>query len=280
MIKTNPSSDKSRFTDVYDEPVDRLLSPIKGYYEKPLVSLAEAIAPVLSFFNEIEDYIFVAMHNCQNPTEGLTQYESAAIHLYTMQFDSGPSLYQLLNESLRAENRGKLIPWFTFLKLFFTALYKLPSYNGIVWRGIRDVNLSSKYKADTKFVWWGVSSCTTHIEVLESEQFLGKHGQRTLFSIEYINGKSVAKHSYFKNSEKEIILMPGSYFEVIGQLNPVPELCIIQLKEITPPIAFVKSPLSKSTGRASNKMSPMTEGLRDFIFLIINFFLIVYPFIN
>jgi hypothetical protein len=40
--------------------------------------------------------------------------------------------------------------------------------------------------------------------------------------------------------------MPGSYFEVIGQLNPAPQLHIIQLKEISPPITLVKQPFNKS----------------------------------
>ncbi|CAF4619146.1 unnamed protein product, partial [Rotaria sp. Silwood2] len=229
MAKVIQSVDESRFTDVYNEPVDHLLSPIKGYQDMPPVPLAETIEPISGFFNEIEDNVFVALHNCQNPADGLTQDESASIHLYTMQFDGGPSLYLILNQSLRAKNREELKPWFSFLKLFLAALYKLPSKSGTVWRGVR-----------------GVSSCTTHIEVLESEQFLGKHGQRTLFSIECMNGKSVAAHSYFKHAEKEIILMPGSYFEVIGQLNPAPELHIIQLKEITPPITLVKPPFSNS----------------------------------
>ncbi|CAF4745777.1 unnamed protein product [Rotaria sp. Silwood1] len=237
---------ESRFTDLYNEPVDYLLSPIKGYQDKPLVSLPEAIEPVTEFFNEIEDNVFVALHNCQNPADGLAQQESASIHLYTMQFSGGPSLYLLLNRSLRAENREELKPWFSYLKLFLTALYKLSSQSGIVWRGIRDVDLSSKYKKGTKFAWWGVNSCTVDIEVLESHHFLGKHGKRTLFSIECINGKSVTKHSYFKNTEKEVILMPGSYFEVMGHLNPAPDLHIIQLKEMTPPIALIKPPFSKS----------------------------------
>ncbi|CAF5221272.1 unnamed protein product [Rotaria magnacalcarata] len=85
------------------------------------------------------------------------------------------------------------------------------------------------------------------MEALHSDQFLGKSGQRTLFSIECVNGKSVAKHSYFKNTEKEIILLPGSYFEVISQLNSADELHIIHLKELTPPIELVKPPFSKST---------------------------------
>jgi hypothetical protein len=246
MAKAIQNGDKSRFMDVHSEPVDQLLAPIKGYQDKPLVSLSKAIEPVAGYFNEIEDNVFVALHNCQNPAGGLTQDESASIHLYTMQFDGGPSLYTLLNESLRAESRGELLPWFSFLKLFLTALYKLPSQSGTIWRGIRGVDLSSKYKTGSKFAWWGVSSCTTDIEVLEEDRFLGKHGQRTLFSIECINGKLITAHSYFKNTEKEIILMPGSYFEVTGQLNPAPQLHIIHLKEITPPIALVKPPFSKS----------------------------------
>jgi hypothetical protein len=164
-----------------------------------------------------------------------------------MQFHGGSSLYLLLNQSLRAENRDELIPWFCFLKLFLTALHKLSSQTKTVWRGVRNVDSSSKYKTGTKFAWWGISSCTIDVQVLESNQFLGKTGQRTLFSIECINGKSVVSHSYFKNTEKEIILMPGSYFEVIGQLNPAPKLRIIQLQEISPPIMLLRSPFSKPT---------------------------------
>ena len=241
------TGENSRFTDLRDEPVDHLLSPIKGFQDKPLLQLAEAIKPVSAFFDDIQDNVYVALHNCRNPADGLSQEESASIHLYTMQFNGGPSLYVLLNQSLRAENREQLIPWFTYLKLFLTALHKLPSQSKTVWRGIRDVNLSSKYKTGTEFAWWGVSSCTTNVEVLETNQFLGKTGERTLFSIECFNGKSIENHSYFKNTEKEIILMPGSYFEVIGQLNSGNQLYIIQLREIPPPITLVRSPFSKST---------------------------------
>jgi hypothetical protein len=247
MAMAKQPGDNSRFTDLIDEPVDHLLSPIKGYQDKPLLPLTEAIKPVSTFFDEIEDNVYVALHNCQNPPDELDQQESASIHLYTMQFDGGPSLYLLLNQSLRAENREQLKPWFSFLKLFLTALHKLPSHSKTVWRGVRDVDLSSKYKTGTKFAWWGVSSCTNNIEILESDQFLGKKGQRTLFSIECINGKSVAPHSYFKNTEKEIILMPGSYFEVIGQLKPAPQLHIIQLQEIPPPITLLRLPFTKTS---------------------------------
>ncbi len=152
--------EKSRFTDVFQEPVDRLLSPIKGYENKPLVSLIEAIKPVSHLFHEVNDYIYVALHNCRNPADELDQQKSASIYLYTMQFHGGPSLYLLLNQSLRAENRDELKPWFLYLKLFLTALHKLPSQSQTLWRGVKNVDLSSVCKSGMKIPWWGVSSCT------------------------------------------------------------------------------------------------------------------------
>jgi hypothetical protein len=257
------SGEKSRVSDLSDEPVDRLLVPIRGYEDQPLLPLIETIKPISELFNQIEDYIFVALHNCQNPTDGLDQQESAAIHLYTMQFGGGPSLYKLLNRTLRAENREELKRWFPFLKLFLTALYKLPSQSKTVWRGIKNVDLSSKYKKGTKFAWWGVSSCNNNIEVLKSNTFLGETGERTIFSIECINGKSVINHSYFKNTEDEVILTPGSYFEVMGQLNPSPQLYIIQLKEILSPITLVPPPFFNHTDRnlPSIKQIPLRLGM-------------------
>ncbi len=232
------SGEISRVSDLYDEPVDRLLVPLRGYEDQPLLPLNETIKPISRLFNRIEEYAFVALHNCQNPVDGLDQQESASIHLYTMQFNNGPSLNQLLNRSLRSGNREELKPWFPFLNLFLTALDKLPSENKLVWRGVKNVDLNSKYETGTKFTWWGVSSCTTNFEVLESDELLGKTGQRTFFSIECINGKSIVNHSCLKHIEKEIILMPGSYFEVINHADPEPELHIIHLKEIQPPISL------------------------------------------
>ncbi|CAF3270287.1 unnamed protein product [Rotaria sp. Silwood2] len=236
---------KSRYTDLIGEPVARLLSPIKGYEAAPLVSLELAVAPISNFFDDVEENVWISKENSKTPPDGLTQDESAAIHLYTMQFDSDPNFYQLFNSTLRGENRDNLKPWFAYLKLFMTALHKLPSHPQTIWRGVRGVDLSKQYPTGTKFAWWGVSSCTTNVEVLQAETFLGRKGMRTLFSIESQNGKSIAPHSYFKDTEKEIVLMPGSYFEVIGQLNPADDLYIIQMKELEPPFPFVKPPFKK-----------------------------------
>lgn len=55
-------SENSRFSDLSDEPIDHLLSPIEGYENLPLLSLSESVKPVAEFFNEIEDNVFVAFY--------------------------------------------------------------------------------------------------------------------------------------------------------------------------------------------------------------------------
>ena len=148
-----PSLAVSRYTDLEGEPVTRLLAPISGYQDEPLVPLEEAIKPIAHFFDGIEGNAWVAKQNCPSPADGLSQDMSAAIHLYTMQFGSEPSLYRELNKSLRAENRQALKPWFPFLKLFLTALHTLPSHAKNIWRGVCGVDLRSKYPTGSKFAF-------------------------------------------------------------------------------------------------------------------------------
>jgi hypothetical protein len=87
--------------------------------------------------------------------EGLTPDESASIHLYTMESQpSSNSFYGLLNAALRSENRDKLKPYFAYLKLILTALFKMPSIQGTFWRGITG-DISHEYPRGKKIVWWG-----------------------------------------------------------------------------------------------------------------------------
>jgi hypothetical protein len=46
--------------------------------------------------------------------------------------------------------------------------------------------------------------------------------------------------------------MFGSYFEVIEQLNPAPQLHLIQLKQIEPPLILVERPFPLSMGSFSH----------------------------
>ncbi|CAF1554277.1 unnamed protein product, partial [Rotaria sp. Silwood1] len=98
---------------------------------------------------------WIAKRNSKNPQDGLSQDESAAIYLYSME-----SLYCELNRALRDKHRERLVPFFPYLKLFLTALWKLPSEKCIAWRGVK-ADISDQFEEGETFVWWGLSSCTT-----------------------------------------------------------------------------------------------------------------------
>jgi hypothetical protein len=147
-----PNLNASRCTDLCGEPVTCLLAPITGYQDVSLVTLEESIKPVAHLFDGIETNVYITKMGMANPMDGLGDDESRSIHLYTMPSDSGLSIFQALNEALRDENRQILKPWFSFLKLFLTALHKLPSQAMTVWRGVRDVDLRSRYPIGSKLV--------------------------------------------------------------------------------------------------------------------------------
>jgi hypothetical protein len=233
-----------RVSDFAAEP-GKMLMPIKGYERQPLVSLEEAVEPIVPFVPDVKQMAYVAKMRCNDPpVDKLSLDESASIMLYSMDWEPQEEcLYQVLNATLRAENRRKLVPWFLFLKLIMTAFARLPSSNcSVVYRGIKR-DMRKEYPKGATIIWWGFSSCTATIDVLENEQFLGSTGTRTLFSIECTSGKDIRQHSYFQ-SEDEILLPPGRQFQVLGCLNQPGGLHMIQLKEIEPPYPLLE-PVSK-----------------------------------
>ena len=205
------------------------LTPISGFEEKPLVSLEEAILPVVPLISDLQRMAYIAKGHIEKPMNGLTNDELASIMLYTMEWEP-VAFYSLLNSTLRTEDRKKLIPFFSYLKLFLTALRKLPSYQGIVWRGIKG-DLHASYPKGQRGVWWAFSTTTTNAEVLENETFLGKVGNRTLFSIECKNGKQINEYSNFPG-EEEVLLLPGFHYEVVSTLATGDHMYLISLKEI------------------------------------------------
>jgi hypothetical protein len=228
-----------------DEP-KQMLEPIAGYAYEPLLSLEEACEPIINIVPRLPAHIWIAKENSKNPADGLTEDESAAIRLYTMEWDAGPdepraSLYAHLNRTLKLVDRTKLRPWFRYLKLFVTALAKLPSKpHQTVWRGVRK-DQSADYPPGDEVTWWAFSSCTASLNVLESDLYLGNAGTRTLFSIEIMNARTIRSHSHF-TTEDEILLLPGTFFEVRSRLNPAPDLYLIHLLQKVPPHVLLEPP--------------------------------------
>lgn len=207
----------------------------------PLVSLEEAVTPLVSLVPNIEQMVWIVKQNCIRPKDGLSPDESASIMLYTIQWEPyDQSFYVILNTALRAANREELKPWFSYLRLVITALQKLPSTRYTIYRGIK-LDLSSQYRRGDTVVWWGISSCSSSIETLKNESFLGKDGTRILFSIECDSGKNIKSHSY-NAEEDEILILPARQFEVVGCLDQGNGLQIIQLRETHPKFPLIKLP--------------------------------------
>ncbi|CAF3974333.1 unnamed protein product [Rotaria sp. Silwood1] len=231
-----------RYFDIGDLP-DQTLLPITGYNKKSLTSLENAVRDVEHLLDDIQVKIIIAKKNVQKCHGILSIDESAAIQLYTMEtLPLDRCLYYNLNKTLRTANRRELEPWFTYLKLLLTALYKLPSVRRTVWRGIKNVDLSGEYQEGQCYTWWNLSSCTDTLTVMQTTQFLGTSGLRTLFAIECENGKEIKDYSYVRN-EKEILLPPATHIEVLGKINPAPDLHIIHVRETAPPYVLISPPL-------------------------------------
>ena len=212
----------------------RMLAPIEGYEKLPLVTLEEAVKPLATIVPKVERNVYIVKQNCKKPADGLTTDESASIMLYT--YESMPyedSLYVKLNQALRSEQRKNLIPWFLYLRLILTALFRLPSECCPVFRGVKE-SLWFEYTEGKKFIWWGFSSCTLNVGVLKNEQFLGKQGKRTLFQIKCIAAKNIKEHSFIP-SEDEMLLLPARQFKVKACLDMGHELHMVQLEELKPP---------------------------------------------
>lgn len=219
------------------------LSPLTGYAQAPLLPLAEACAPLTDTIDDLSMHVSIALETTpKEPVDDLTRDEAAAIRLYTMEWQtSRKSLYSVLNRTLKSADETSLKPWHQYLKLFLTALVKIPCAPiQTVWRGVRK-NISNQFLPGTQVTWWNFSSCTATLTVLESDLYLGTSGERTLFSIEILNGRNVRDHSFFDH-EDEILALPGTHLEVKSQLNPAPDLHIIHLKQIKPEKTLLELP--------------------------------------
>jgi hypothetical protein len=230
-----------RMCDFTSEP-KRMLPPVIGYEEKPLVSLEEAVQPLLHVVPDVQRMVWTVKQNCQDLQDHLSSDESASIMLYTLEWMPREScFYFILNKTLRSQNRNELLPWFLYLRLFISSLSKLPSTERrTIYRGIK-MDVSNEFPEGKTFIWWGFSSCTSAMKVLE--QFLGKTGHRTIFNIECDSAKDITKHSFFQ-SENEVLMYPARQFQVVSLFDSGNQLKIIQLKEIQPPFPLIHIPQS------------------------------------
>ncbi|CAF1058277.1 unnamed protein product [Adineta steineri] len=230
-----------RFSDFTSEP-EKMLPPIQGYEEQPLVSLEESIHSLIPLVPEVERMVSTAKQNHFDGEYGLTHDEAASILLYTLEwYPREKSFFFILNNTLQAANRQLLKPWFLYLRLIMTSLAKLPAYPHplTVFRGVK-LDLTAQYPEGVIVTWWRFSSCTTSIDVLSNEQFLGQTETRTLFDIDCFSAKNIQQYSFYP-VEEEVLLPPARQFQVIDSRKSDNGLHIIQLKEIEPKYPLINS---------------------------------------
>lgn len=242
VVETN--SDRRTFrTSTITGELKMNRDPIIGYAQEPLLPLFKACAPLMNIIPNLLFYIQIALNGTPEvPSDGLTIEESAAIRLYTIEWnDRDQSLYTMLNHTLKSGNREQLQPYFKYLKLFLTALAKLPCVpQSTVWRGVTK-DLNEEFSPGTVITWWAFSSCTDELTVLNNKLYLGTTGTRTLFSVETINGRTISDHSYFA-TEDEVLLLPGTRMIVHTKFSPTSDLHIIHLKQLRPTEILLEPP--------------------------------------
>jgi hypothetical protein len=162
----------------------------------------------------------------------LSECELVVLLLYTVEFPNSPSLYKVLNTRLNNPNRKLMKPFLRYIWLLLRALVKCPvSPYRMVYRGINGVDLTSHYKNNHIFEWHQFSSCSCSLEV--QEEFTGKVGIRTLFTIELISsrGRDISSKSAIPR-EHEVLLPPNTKFKVVSHFDAGNGLKMIQVVEI------------------------------------------------
>jgi hypothetical protein len=221
-----------RLQGVGDEAL-REIPAIRGIGALALSTLADATAPLVARFPALAFYVdhgraFAAKARALPPAAGaaatLSDHEIASLFLYTTE----SILYKQINQTLRDPDRAKAPPWWPFLRLFLSAIAKLPPHSGSLWRGVAK-DLRHEYPVGRIVTWWGISSCTADPRVARA--FLGARGRRMLFEVVPRTAVSIKAFSAFQG-EDEYVLAPGTRLEVAEVRNEPSGLSVVRLVEL------------------------------------------------
>ncbi|CAF1275053.1 unnamed protein product [Rotaria sp. Silwood1] len=185
-----------------------LLELIDGYLNEPIVSLEEALEPVGRTIIDLPTYIEEAKTKCHYPSEhGLSRDESAAIYIYTMALKK-KTFFDHFQEAWNSRSRSTMKPWVKYIRLFRSALDKLPRAKNEVWQGMaNDVMLEKILTSKSPFLYSCLSSCSPwNSEVVD---YLQKNVSKNLMIVGYksVNGRSVT--GYTADQMDEVIIWPG-----------------------------------------------------------------------
>jgi hypothetical protein len=142
---------------------------------------------------------------------------------------SEESVYGICNNALFTEDWDTIEILAPYYNLLTMSLDKLRRISGIFWRGVR-ANIFEQYPIGSLIFWLPFTSTTTSLKLLNSEAFLGKTGERTIFSIETDRAVDIRLFSLY-GSEQERLVVCGSLFKVATVGNPGEGLHMISLRQ-------------------------------------------------
>ncbi|CAF3719563.1 unnamed protein product [Rotaria socialis] len=218
-----------RFIDAHQEPLQRLPS-IEVYEIGPSIVIEEATRKLQRSINKIGDMTLAAKRFITYLDNGLTIDEATAIFLYTIKQEKVDQTVSFqLNRVLRSSQRNHLDSWLLYFQLFLSALKKLPSTKGTIWR-CAPGKITPGYKSNC--VWSGFSSCIGTWSVLA--QLLDPSCDYTLFQIECINGKRIKNYSSRPEND-EVILLPDTHLQFLGDKKLKHGWHVVYLQEMDSP---------------------------------------------
>ena len=197
---------------------------ISGYEDSPLLTLEQSVEKLTPIIPDLKASVAIAKKECRRSSNLLTPDESAAIYLYTMP----TCFFSRLNQTLRAENRRALKPWFGFLKLFISALKKIPPIDGTFWRAVSG-DVGSIFDNEDEHIWWNFNSCSKKPSIVQ--YYVGSSG--TLFAIQTLDARDITEFSAIP-IEQEVVLMPGTRLRAKCKPLKRPDgFLILHLEDIT-----------------------------------------------
>jgi hypothetical protein len=144
--------------------------------------------------------------------------EAAAIHLYTME----TPLYSSLYDAMSSEDAIAIAPFKPYIKLFLTALYKLPIEKHTVYRGTKLKNPSDRIPGNI-LVWWTFSSTSRRDGVAyEFAEKKKEEGPSAKFIIENAPCINIEELSSYLG-EYERLLLPCTALKVLSVTKTSPD---------------------------------------------------------
>ncbi|WP_067184722.1 ADP-ribosyltransferase domain-containing protein [Microtetraspora niveoalba] len=215
-----------RLASVKDEGLE--LPAITGVFDTPLMDFREAVAPAAELLSGLDRHVTQSYEFGEKQADavagGISADEIAALYLYTCE----SAFYRQINATLRNPDRTRIAPYLPYLRLLFSAVSRLPVRKEPLWRGV-SLDLRAQYPLGRTVTWWGVSSCTSKLDVAQA--FLGRRGKRTLFEVLPERAVGIRSFSAF-TGEEEFILTPGTQLKVTDVKVERGGLCTVQLTEL------------------------------------------------